>query len=298
MPRMTVSHEILGQISAAAAAKTGLSAGTPVVGGGADHIASAFGAGMVQAGDVLLKFGGAVDVLVVSDRAVPDPRMYLDYHLVPGLFMPNGCMASGGTALNWFAANFAGGELAAAQAANMSIHQRLDTLAAATPAGAGGVQILPYFLGEKTPIHDPNARGLVTGLSLAHGLGHVWRALLEAFAYAIKHHIEVFTDMGHRPVNFLASDGGSASRVWMQIVADVLQSPVQRLTGHPGSCLGAVWTAAVGAGLTDDWSGVARFVGRDDPIVPNAENSKVYGEGYDTFRDLYRRISRGARAAP
>jgi xylulokinase len=156
---------------------------------------------------------------------------------------------------------------------------------------------LPYFLGEKTPIHDPNARGLVTGLSLAHGLGHVWRALLESFAYAIKHHVEVFTDMGHRPVNFLASDGGSASRVWMQIVADVLQSPVQRLTGHPGSCLGAAWTAAVGAGLTNDWSGVSRFVGWGDRILPDAAKAPIYAEGYRAFHELYRR-PRDAGTAP
>jgi xylulokinase len=297
IPRMTASQEVLGRISAAAAAETGLRAGIPVVGGGADHIASALAAGTVRPGDALLKFGGAVDVLVVSETAKPDPRMYLDYHLVPGLFVPNGCMASGGTALNWFAANFAGGELAAAREGKMSIHQRLDILAETTPPGAGGVKILPYFLGEKTPIHDPNARGLVTGLSLAHGLGHVWRALLESFAYAIKHHVEVFTDMGHRPVNFLASDGGSASRVWMQIVADVLQSPVQRLTGHPGSCLGAAWTAAVGAGLTNDWSGVSRFVGWGDRILPDAAKAPIYAEGYRAFHELYRR-PRDAGTAP
>jgi xylulokinase len=289
VPRLTISHEILGMVSAASAAETGLPQGTPVVGGGADHIASALGAGMVHAGDALLKFGGSIDVLVASEKATPDPRMYLDYHLAPGLFVPNGCMASGGTALNWFAANFAGGEIEAARAAKMSIHQRLDLLAAVTPPAAGGVHILPYFLGEKTPIHDANARGVVTGLSLSHGLGHVWRALLESFAYAIKQHIEVLTEMGHQPVNFLASDGGSASRVWMQIVADVLQSPVQRLTGHPGSCLGAAWIAAVGSRLANDWSGVSRFVGHGDRFLPDASTAQTYAEGYRAFRTLYRR---------
>jgi xylulokinase len=269
-----------------------------VVGGGADHIASALGAGAARDGDALLKFGGSIDVLVVSDKAKPDARMYLDYHLVPGLYVPNGCMATGGTALNWFAANFAGSEAAAARAANQSIHQRLDVLAAATPAGAEGVRILPYFLGEKTPIHDPNARGVVTGLSLAHGLGHVWRALLEAYAYAIKHHVDVLAEMGRRPSNFLVSDGGSASRVWMQIVADVLQEPVQRLVGHPGSCLGAAWIAAVGGGLTDDWAGAARLVGHGDRLLPDASKAGVYAEGYREFRGLYPRLAdRGAGGA-
>ncbi len=290
IPRMTKSHELLGRISAAAATETGLPEGTPVVGGGADHIASALGAGTVQAGDALLKFGGSIDVLAVSDKAAPDSRMYLDYHLVPGLYMPNGCMATGGTALNWFVQNFAGGELEYARAANMSLHQRLDALAEATPAGADGVRILPYFLGEKTPLHDPDARGVVAGLSLGHSVGHVWRALLEAFAYAIKHHIEVLNDMGHETTKFLASDGGSNSRVWMQIVADVLQAPVQRLVGHPGSCLGAAWTAAVGAGLTSDWSGVSRFVTHGDRLLPDPAQAETYAEGYRAFRDLYRQI--------
>jgi xylulokinase len=74
----------------------------------------------------------------------------------------------------------------------------------------------------------------------------------------------------------------------MQIVADVLQMPVQQLTGHTGSCLGAAWTAAVGAGLTGDWSGLSRFVGRGDLVVPNPANAGVYAEGYANFRALYR----------
>jgi xylulokinase len=170
----------------------------------------------------------------------------------------------------------------------LTLHQHLDRLAELKPAGADGVRVLPYFLGEKTPIHDPNARGLIGGLTLSHDIGHVWRALLEAYAYAIAHHVEALNDIGHRTEKYLVSDGGSNSRIWMQIVADVLQKPVQRLTGHPGSCLGAAWTAAVGVGATDDWSGVARFVGYGDRLDPNPGNAEVYAAGYLEFRDLYR----------
>ena len=291
LPPKVASHAILGRVSAEAAAATGIPAGTPVVGGAADLIASALGAGIAKPGDVLLKFGGSIDVLIATDRAKPDARMYLDYHLVPGLFMPNGCMSTGGSGLNWFAATFAGGERAAAEAKGLTLHQHLDGLAEVIPAGAEGVSVLPYFLGEKTPIHDPAARGLFSGLTFSHGLGHLWRALLEAYAYAIRHHIDVLNDMGHRTEHYLVSDGGSNSRVWMQIVADVLQQPLQRLTGHPGSCLGAAWTAAIGAGLTDDWSGVARFVSLGDRIEPNPAHALHYAESYRTFRDLYRRIT-------
>jgi xylulokinase len=295
LPRKVASHEILGRVSAGAAAQTGLPAGLPVVGGAADFVASALGAGLAKPGDVLLKFGGSVDILIATDKIKPDPRVYLDYHLIPGLFVPNGCMATGGSGLNWFAANFAGGEKAAAAAAGLTLHQHLDRLAEAKPAGAEGVRALPYFLGEKTPIHDPSARGLISGLTLSHDVGHVWRALLESYAYAIAHHIETLNDIGHRTDRYLVSDGGSNSRVWMQIVADVLQKPVQRLTGHPGSCLGAAWTAAIGAGLTDDWSGVARFVGWGDRLEPEARHAGVYAAGYREFRELYRRMEGAAR---
>jgi xylulokinase len=291
VPRKTISHELLGRVTGDAAAATGLAAGTPVVGGAADLIASALGAGIVNPGDVLLKFGGSVDVLIATDRVVPDPRMFLDHHLVPGLYMPNGCMSTGGSGLNWFARTFAGAEALAAEKLGISVHQYLDRLAEDCPAGCDGLTVLPYFLGEKTPLHDVAARGVFDGLTLSHGIGHLWRALLEAYAFAIAHHIEVLNDMGHATENFVASDGGSNSRIWMQIVADVLQRPIQLLRGHPGSCIGAAWAAAVGAGLTKDWSGVGRFVSHGGRVEPDPGKAQIYRERYFRFRDLYGRLA-------
>lgn len=298
VPPKALSHEVIGAVTEQSAAETGLRAGTPVVGGAADMIASALAAGITRPGDVLLKFGGSVDVLVATDQVRPDPRLYLDYHLVPGLFMPNGCMATGGSALNWFVRTFAGGEAAAAAAAGLTLHQHLDRLAAARPAGADGLTIVPYFLGEKTPVHDAFARGIIEGLTLSHDLGHLWRALLEAYAYAIAHHVEVLVDMGHRPARFLASDGGSTSLVWMQIVADVLQAPVQLLRGHPGSCIGAAWTAAVGVGLTRDWDGLSAFVHLGDRLIPDGSHASLYRSRYAHYRDIYTRLRSGTVDRP
>jgi xylulokinase len=288
LPRKSTSHEVLGHVTAKAAADTGLMKGTPVVGGAADLIASALAAGITQKGDVLLKFGGSVDILIATDRPVPDPRMYLDYHLVPGLYMPNGCMATGGTGLNWFVNTFATGVLGDARATDNSAHRLLDQKAAAVPAGADGLTVLPYFLGEKTPIHDPFARGLFSGLTLSHSIGHLWRAMLEGYAHALAHHVEVLHELGYTTTRYLASDGGSNSKIWMQIVADILQEPVQLLCGHPGSCLGAAWTAAIGARLSDNWSGISKFVTKGALIEPNVRSAEIYAEGYRVFRSLYR----------
>jgi xylulokinase len=281
VPEKYVSHAALGHITADAAAHTGLPEGLPVYGGAADHIASAFAAGLVAPGDVLLKFGGAGDIIVVSDTVKPDPRLFLDYHLVPGLYAPNGCMASSGSALNWL------GALLRPDATGERPHRELDRLAEAVPAGSDGMLCLPYFLGEKTPIHDPLARGTFTGVSLSHGTGHFWRALLEAVAYAFRHHLDVLNEIGHRTERLFASDGGSNSRVWMQIMADVAGRPVHTLKDHHGSSVGAAWVAAIGSGQDVRWDEIGRLVGYGEVFEPDPANVAVYERGYRDFRTLY-----------
>lgn len=284
VPPLAGSRDIIGQVTPEAAQATGLAAGTPVVAGLADHVGSAWAAGVQGPGDLLVKLGGACDILLASWGAQPDPRVFLDYHPVPGLFMPNGCMACSGSLLNWFAAQF--GAAADGRPGNTR-HQRLDHWAACVPAGSDGVRALPYFLGEKTPIHDPLARGTFTGLGLHHGPGHLWRALLEGIAFGIRHHVEVFDEIGMPATRVLASDGGSASAVWLQIIADVLNRPVQPLSGHPGSCLGAAWMAALGAGLSSDPQGAQAFVSQAPSVQPQAEHRAVYDAAYADYRALY-----------
>jgi xylulokinase len=278
LPPVRRADEIVGTVSAEAARDTGLAAGTPVVAGCADHVASAFVAGVRGTGDALLKFGGAGDFLLATPTPRPDARLFLDFHIVPGLFMPNGCMAASGAVLNWFVRELGGGRS----------HGRLDELAAATPAGADGLILLPYFLGEKTPIHDPGARGALIGLGLHHTTGHLWRAMLEGVVMGFRHHVEVAREIGHPVTRLLASDGGAASRVWMQAAADALQMPVQLLEGHPGSCLGAAWVAAKGIGAARDWDGVGRFVAPGSLIEPEPAHRLVYDDLWNGYREAYR----------
>jgi xylulokinase len=284
VPPRTVSHHVVGHVTAAAAAATGLPAGMPVMGGAADHIVSALAAGVTRPGDVLLKFGGAGDIVVASDTALPDARLFLDYHLIPGLYAPNGCMAASGSALNWL------GGLLGEQAAGRP-HRALDALAAEVSPGSDGVLCLPYFLGEKTPIHDPLARGTFTGLSLGHGRGHLWRALLEGVAYGFRHHLDVLRDIGHRPARLMASDGGSTSAVWMQITADVAGMPVQRLDSALGSAVGAAFVAAIGTGIAQDWAEVAALARPGATYLPDPARVAVHDAGYAAFRDLYARLA-------
>jgi xylulokinase len=283
VPAPRSASDVIGRVSDAAARATGLAAGTKVVAGCADHVASAFVAGVAGPGDLLIKFGGAGDILLATQSAAPDRRLFLDYHLIPGRFMPNGCMAASGAVLNWIVREWA-------QHLGDAPHGRLDVLAAQTPPGADGLVLLPYFLGEKTPIHDPAARGALVGLGLHHTLGHVWRAALEAVCCGFRHHVEVMIELGYPVQRITASDGGAASAVWMQIAADVLGRPVQLLRGHPGSCLGAAYVAGVGAGAVADWQQMHRFVAAGDIVQPEPSRRAAYDRVYANYRALYERL--------
>ncbi len=290
LPPVRRSHAVIGALTPGAAAATGLAAGTPVVAGCADHVVSAYVAGIREEGDVLLKFGGAGDILLATAKPRPDPRLFLDYHIVPGLFMPNGCMASSGAMLNWIVRTLAGSEAAAATLAGETPHQRLDRLAEGLPPGAGGLILLPYFLGEKTPIHDPYARGTLIGLGLHHTLGHIWRAALEAVVFGFRHHLEVFEELGTPARRMIASDGGAKSRIWMQIGADALGHPIELLEGHPGSCLGAAYVAAVGVGALADWDQITRFTRAAATIEPEPSTAAAYAHAFGVFRETYQRL--------
>ena len=290
LPPIRASHAVIGSVSDGAAAATGLAPGTPVVAGCADHVASAFVAGAVRDGDLVLKFGGAGDILLSTSMLITDPRLFIDHHIVPGHWFSNGCMAASGSLLNWIVREWAAGEEPKAAAAGLSIHAWLDRLAAATPAGADGLVLLPYVLGEKTPLHDPHARGTLIGLGLHHRLAHVWRAALEGVVFGFRHHVEVFRERGAEIGRVVACDGGAASDLWLQIAADVLQRPVLRLLHHPGSCLGAAYVAGVGVGIFKDWGGIARYVAPGDLFRPEPARAALYDRAYAVFREVYERL--------
>jgi xylulokinase len=284
LPPIRASHEIIGHVTLEAAGLTGLAAGTPVIAGSADHITSAFVAGIRADGDCLIKFGGAGDVMLAAASPKPDPRLFLDYHIVPEKFMPNGCMACSGAVLNWIISTFASDAIRSEK----KPHAALDRLAAKIAPGADGLVILPYFLGEKTPIHDPDARGTLVGLGLHHEIGHIWRAALEAVVFGFRHHLDVFSELGQPATRLFASDGGAASTIWMQIAADILGQPVHLLKGHPGSCLGAAYIAAFAIGAVDDWDGISRFIKQAGVVMPHHANRERYGTLYGAYRDVYR----------
>lgn len=265
--------DVVGSLSREAAAETGLRQGLPLIVGGADHVLSAYAAGVRSTGDWLLKLGGAGDVLAATDTPVVDSRLYLDAHPIPGKWLPNGCMATSGSLVRWLQALTGGSELTA-----------LDDEAAARPPAE--ILCLPYFLGEKSPLHDPDLRGAFVGLGLTHTRADLYRAVLEAIAYGFKHHAQVFTEIGIPLTRALVTNGGSRSTLWKQILADVLDTELRPVIGHPGASLGAAVIAARGIGMLPDWNAIEQFHTLGDPIVPDKARAAVYSETWHQWLEV------------
>lgn len=281
LPPVRQPSEIVGTVSATAARATGLRAGTPVAAGSADHVAAALAAGLTSPGDVLLKFGGAGDILYCADVVEPDRHFYFDAHDIPGLCLINGCMAASGSFVKWFATELAGGtELAT-----------LDAEADAIPPGAGGIVALPYLLGEKTPIFDAEARGVFAGVMLHHTRAHLYRAVLESVCYGFAHHLELLRASGRPVRRVLAADGGSRSALWMQIAADVTGERVQVIAGEAASALGGAFVAGMGAGVFRKWGEIERFITFGSVYEPQPDAVERYRGGYAVYRDLYARLA-------
>jgi xylulokinase len=186
-------------------------------------------------------------------------------------------MAASGSLIRWFRDQFAPGAEYAA----------LDHEAAALSPGADGLVILPYFLGEKTPINDPLARGTIAGLTLSHTRGHVYRAILEGISFGFRHHIHVMRECGQIPARVRVSDGGARSETWRQITADVLGLPLEHVAQNPGSALGAAFAAGIATGVFEDWRDIQRFVVVAGVTEPDGRYAARYEELFGIYLDLY-----------
>ncbi|WP_430867654.1 FGGY family carbohydrate kinase [Demequina aurantiaca] len=265
--------EVVGTLSPEAASRTGLSTAVKLVVGGADHVLSAVGAGLASPGDWLVKLGGAGDILAVTSEPITDARFYLDTHAAPGLWLPNGCMAASGSLVRWVQSVVGSDDLAA-----------MDDEAATRQAAE--VFVLPYFLGEKSPVNDPDLRGVVAGLHLGHDRVDIFRGALEGVAFGFRHNAEVFADRGIAMERASVTNGGATSLLWKQILASVLGQPLRTLQGHPGAAFGAAYAAALPGGGVDGWQRIGDYVTEGEPVDPDPRLTARYDEAYGLWREL------------
>lgn len=287
LPPAYWSHEVVGQVTADAAAETGLAEGTPVVAGTTDAAAEALSAGVAGVGDMMLMFGSSIFFIMKTAELARTRRFWSSNFLEEGSYAFLGGMSTGGSLTTWFRDQFARLELEQEKQGGDKTYAVLAKLAAASPPGARGLVALPYFEGERTPLHDPRARGVWFGLSLKHTSGDIYRAILEGVAFGIRHNFEEMAAEGVRPRRILAVGGGTQNPLWLQIVADVCQVELAVPEQQIGASYGDAFLAGRGIGLFNHLSDIEQWVKTGQTVRPQPGSGPLYEVNYQIFRELY-----------
>jgi len=278
LPRLLWSTEIAGQITAKAAAETGLAEGTPVTCGTIDAATEAVSVGVQNPGDVMMMYGSTIFIIALAKVRIRDPRLWYAPWLFQGQHASMAGLATSGTLTHWFRDQFA------RELPKDGAFGALVSEANASSAGANGLIFLPYFSGERTPIHDVNAKGAFFGLNLTHTRGDMYRAVIEGIANGTNHVMQTFAEVGAPPARLLAVGGGVQNDLWLQATSDISglnQIVSQKSTGasYGNAFLAACALGRAVPGDITEWNPVERHVrARSDP---------AYEKGYGLFRRLY-----------
>lgn len=280
LPKLMWSTDIAGHVTAAAAAETGLAEGTPVTCGTIDAAAEAVSVGVQRPGEMMMMYGSTIFIIQVTSDPIRDARLWYAPWLWPGMHASMAGLATSGTLTHWFRDQFA----------RDTTFGELATEAAASPKGAKGLLCLPYFSGERTPIHDPQAKGAFFGLDLTHTRGDMFRAVLEGIAAGTAHVLDTYRALDAFPQRILAVGGGTKNAVWMQATSDI-GGAVQILCEKTvGASYGDAFLAAtaVGKAMPEEiveWNPVARTV-RPETVAAYARQYPLFKRLYTQTRDI------------
>lgn len=286
-PRAYWSYEVVGKVTEQAARETGLAPGTPVVAGTTDAAAEAIGAGVADYADMMLMFGSTIFFIMKTAKLITSQNFWSSNFLEPGAYAFLGGMSTGGSLTTWFRDQFAQMEFELERAGGENAYAHLARLASTSPPGSNGLIALPYFEGERTPLHDPKAKGVWFGLSLKHTRADLYRSLLEGVAFGIRHNFEMMSEEGVIPQRILAVGGGTKNRLWLQVVADICDIELNVPEVQIGACYGDAFLAGVGVGLFSKLSEIKQWVKFKEKIKPNRLHKKKYEINYRIFRQLY-----------
>ena len=282
------SEEITGKLTVDTAKLLGLSTDCVVVGGAGDCAAGAVGNGIVKSGLLNTSLGTSGVVFAHSDEPQFDPegRLHTFCHAVRGKWHMMGVTLCAGGSLQWFHDN-----VCAVDHKGKGIYDQLTREAAAVPAGAEGLQFLPYLAGERTPHLDPHARGAFVGLTLSHTRGHLTRAIMEGVTYSLRDSFAIMSDLGVPVKQIRASGGGSKNPFWRQMQADVFGKPVSAMVADEGAAYGVALLAAVGAGEYKDIAeACTATIKTADETKPDPQARKVYDRAFPVYQSLYQSL--------
>jgi xylulokinase len=288
LPALAAPGSIIGGVTEDAATRTGLPAGTPVVAGSGDGQSAGLGAAVCQSGLAYLNLGTAVTLGVHADRYMTGPAYRSMASPIAGRWTLEAALASGVRSLDWFRERILGDTSEAALT-------RLEAEAAAVPAGADGLLFLPYLIRAETPYWDPDARGAWVGLREHHELPHLYRAALEGITFEqllVLSMIEA--DTGARAERLRLMGGGANSALWVQMIADVFERPVEVTEHSETTALGAAVLAAAAVGIEGVWDVVAtaqRMSQGWREVKPRTADRETYRRCFDVYRELYPALS-------
>lgn len=272
LPRLLWPGEKIGSVTAQAAHTTGLPEGIPVIMGTIDAWSEALSVGAHKPGDLMLMYGTTMFLINTTSRRVTHPALWGTVGAVPGTWNFAAGMATSGAITGWLRGLFGSPDFA-----------QLLADAAASPPGSRGLLMLPYFAGERTPISDPSARGTITGLTVEHTRGDLYRAALEATAFGIRHNVEQMRAAGAVISRIVAVGGGTQNGLWPQIVSDVTGLVQEIPHTTVGASLGAAFLAAglVSTPNIDQWNPV------EVTVTPNPDLAMLYDEIFADYLALY-----------
>jgi xylulokinase len=272
LPRLCWASDVAGQVTQEAANATGLAAGTPVVTGTIDAWSEAVSVGAQRPGDLMLMYGTTMFLLATTTAKLTSPQLWGTVGAVPEIRCLAAGMATSGAVTAWLRDLFGSPDFAT-----------LLSEAAASPPGSRGLVLLPYLAGERTPLFDPDARGVLVGLTLAHSRGDLYRAALEATAYGVRHNLEVMRAAGADITRVVAVGGGTEGALWTRIVSDVTGLGQELPTHTVGASYGAAFLAAASQDsvVIQEWNPKAGEVRADAAL------RECYDELYAVYRDLY-----------
>ena len=279
-PQCYATTQHAGCISPAAARETGLIAGTVVAAGGGDQVMQGIGNGMVNVGDATVNIGSSGQVSFQIDRPVLNPQlntnMFCGYQ--QGRWLLFGATMTAGLSLEWWHRN--SGHLD---------YGILDREVEQTAPGSGGVLFLPYLNGERTPHLDPNLSGAFLGINIGSTHAHLTRAVMEGVAYSLMQCIEICGSLGFHAKSLVASGGATRSRPWLQLQADIYNTPLRVSETQEQAGLGAAIAAGVGAGIYADiqagCQAAVRY--REEIIFPDADRHETYQQYYALYKEAF-----------
>lgn len=291
--RLVDSSDIVGELTAETSKELGLLPGTPVCAGAIDCISATLSAGVTEPGQHVAVIGTSINWGVIHDKTPIDSNFVsMPYLKDPKrLLYTYGGASTAGALPRWFRDNFAETEREMASRNGKSAYDVLDTAAMRIPAGSEGLLVLPYFMGERTPIWDSNARGTILGLTLSHTKHHIYRAILESVAYALRHIMEAFGTEETTNGECVLVGGVTNSALWKQIFADVTGMPILCPKGSIEAPLGDALLAGIGTGVIRDHNIIKDWINYDEKIMPDQKQYEIYSEYFTQYKELYPNIA-------